>query len=176
MQLFRKTRKSHKRKPSVGKKNRIEKANADRVFHYFREISAIPHGSHHTKEISDYIAAFAEEKGLEYMQDDANNVIISKNASEGCEDAEPIALQGHIDMVLASEPDKEIDLLTEPVSVIVDGDWMSADGTTLGADNGIAVAMMLAVLENDEIIHPYLECIFTSDEEVGLIGAKKKLD
>ena len=154
MQLFRKTRKSHKRKPSVGKKNSIEnaaktevmtdsgaadseetapvrpeeenvefeKANADRVFHYFREISAIPHGSHHTKEISDYIAAFAEEKGLEYMQDDANNVIISKNASEGCEDAEPIALQGHIDMVLASEPDKEIDLLTEPVSVIVDGD------------------------------------------------------
>ena len=205
MQLFRKTRKSHKRKPSVGKKNSIEnaaktevmtdsgaadseetapvrpeeenvefeKANADRVFHYFREISAIPHGSHHTKEISDYIAAFAEEKGLEYMQDDANNVIISKNASEGCEDAEPIALQGHIDMVLASEPDKEIDLLTEPVSVIVDGDWMSADGTTLGADNGIAVAMMLAVLENDEIIHPYLECIFTSDEEVGLIGANE---
>ena len=179
MQLFRKTRKSHKRKPSVGKKNSIEnaaktevmtdygaedseetapvrpeeenvefeKANADRVFHYFREISAIPHGSHHTKEISDYIAAFAEEKGLEYMQDDANNVIISKNASEGCEDAEPIALQGHIDMVLASEP--------------------------LGADNGIAVAMMLAVLENDEIIHPYLECIFTSDEEVGLIGANE---
>ena len=107
------------------------------------------------------------------MQDDANNVIISKNASEGCEDAEPIALQGHIDMVLASEPDKEIDLLTEPVSILVDGDWMSADGTTLGADNGIAVAMMLAVLENDEIIHPYLECIFTSDEEVGLIGANE---
>ena len=203
MQLFRKTRKSPRRKPSVGKKNHIEniaktevmadsgaadaeetapvkteeeymefeKANADRVFHYFREISAIPHGSHHTKEISDYIAAFAEEKGLEYMQDDANNVIISKKASEGCEEAEPIALQGHIDMVLASEPDKEIDLLTEPVSIVSDGDWMSADGTTLGADNGIAVAMMLAALENDEIIHPYLECIFTSDEEVGLIGA-----
>ena len=203
MQLFRKSRKSPKRKPSVGKKNRtnnaakteviaqpdaadgeitapvtqeeehagFERADADRVFHYFREISAIPHGSHHTKEISDYIAAFAQEKGLEYTQDDANNVIISKKASEGFEDAEPIALQGHIDMVLASEPEKEIDLLTEPVSIVADGDWMSADGTTLGADNGIAVAMMLAVLENDEIIHPYLECIFTSDEEVGLIGA-----
>ena len=192
MQLLRKNRKSPRRKPSIGKKNRIEnaaktettvqsdaeggsltfeKANADRVFHYFREISAIPHGSHHTKAISDYIAAFAEEKGLEYMQDDANNVIISKKASEGCEEAEPIALQGHIDMVLASEPHKEIDLLTEPVSIVSDGDWMSADGTTLGADNGIAVAMMLAALENDEIIHPYLECVFTSDEEVGLIGA-----
>ena len=192
MQLLRKSRKSQRRKPSVGKKNRIEntaktettvqsdaaggsmtveKANADRVFYYFREISAIPHGSHHTKAISDYIAAFAEEKGLAYFQDDANNVIISKKASEGFEEAEPIALQGHIDMVLASDPDKEIDLLTEPVSILVDGDWMSADGTTLGADNGAAVAMMLAVLENDEIIHPYLECIFTSDEEVGLIGA-----
>ena len=192
MQLFRKSRKSPRRKPSVGKKNRIEKpakadaavssgaaeesgifekANADRVFHYFREISAIPHGSHHTKAISDYIAAFAEKKGLVYFQDEANNVIISKKASEGCEDAEPIALQGHIDMVLASEPDKEIDLLTEPVSILVDGDWMRADGTTLGADNGIAVAMMLAALEDDEIIHPYLECVFTSDEEVGLIGA-----
>ena len=118
MQLFRKTRKSPKRKPNVGKKNRVEntakadvmtqpdaadgentapviteeepiefeRANADRVFHYFREISAIPHGSHHTKEISDYIAAFAEEKGLEYMQDDANNVIISKNAPLRCRD------------------------------------------------------------------------------------------
>ena len=169
MQLFRKSRKSPKRKPSVGKKNRtnnaakteviaqpdaadgeitapvtqeeehagFERADADRVFHYFREISAIPHGSHHTKEISDYIAAFAQEKGLEYTQDDANNVIISKKASEGFEDAEPIALQGHIDMVLASEPEKEIDLLTEPVSIVADGDWMSADGTTLGADNGM---------------------------------------
>ena len=74
-------------------------------------------------------------------------------------------------MVLASEPDKSIDMLTEPVSIIVDGDWMHADGTTLGADNGIAVSMMLAALESETIVHPYLECIFTSDEEVGLIGA-----
>ena len=149
----------------------VAKADPSRVFYYFRQISAIPRGSHHTEAISDYLADFAAERGLEYVQDEANNVIIVKKASEGCEEADPIALQGHIDMVLASEPDKEIDLLKEPITVIEDGDWMSADGTTLGADNGIAVAMMLAVLEDDTIAHPYLECIFTSDEEVGLIGA-----
>ena len=147
------------------------KADASRVFHYFREISSIPHGSHHTDDISNYLVGFAQQNGLDCVQDEANNVIISKKAAEGCENAEPIALQGHIDMVLAKEPDKEIDLLSQPVTIVEDGDWLHADGTTLGADNGIAVAMMLAVLENETIAHPYLECIFTSDEEVGLIGA-----
>ena len=147
------------------------KADASIVLDYFRQIAAIPHGSHHTKEISDFLVAFANERGLDCVQDDANNVIITKKASEGCEEAEPIALQGHIDMVLASEPDKQIDLLTEAITIIEDGDWMYADGTTLGADNGIAVAMMLAVLDDDSIKHPLIECIFTSDEEVGLIGA-----
>ncbi len=152
-------------------KGNAVKADAGRVFHYFREISSIPHGSHHTEKISDYLVSFAKERGLDYVQDEAHNVIISKKASEGREDAEPIALQGHIDMVLASEPDKEIDMLTEPVQIIEEDGWMRADGTTLGADNGIAVAMMLAALEDDTLEHPYLECIFTSDEEVGLIGA-----
>ena len=144
---------------------------ADAVFHYFREIAAIPHGSHHTEQISEYLAGFAGKRGLSYVQDDTNNVIITKKASEGYENAEPIALQGHIDMVLAREPEKMIDLLTEPITILEDGDWMFADGTTLGADNGIAVAMMLAVLDSDSIRHPLLECIFTADEEVGLIGA-----
>ena len=159
------------RTEEAGSRQIAAKADPSRVFHYFREISAIPRGSHHTKAISDYLAAFAAERGLAYVQDEANNVIIAKEASEGCEDAEPIALQGHMDMVLASEPDKEIDLLQDSITIIEEGDWMRADGTTLGADNGIAVAMMLAVLEDDTIVHPYLECIFTSDEEVGLIGA-----
>ncbi|MBQ9033602.1 MAG: aminoacyl-histidine dipeptidase [Lachnospiraceae bacterium] len=150
---------------------KIITADSTRVFHYFRQIAAIPHGSHHTKAISDYLAAFAQERGLSYVQDEANNVIIAKEASEGCESAQPIALQGHIDMVLASEPDKEIDLLQEPITIVEDGDWLRADGTTLGADNGIAVAIMLAILEDETAAHPYLECIFTSDEEVGLIGA-----
>ena len=157
--------------PAAQLKENAAKPDASRVFHYFREISAIPRGSHHTKAISDHLVEFAKEKGLEYAQDEANNVIIAKKASEGCENAEPIALQGHIDMVLASEPDKEIDMLTEPVTIIEDGDWMKADGTTLGADNGIAVAMMLAALEDETLQHPYLECSFTSDEDGGLIGA-----
>ena len=145
--------------------------DAEAVFHYFREIAAIPHGSHHTEQISEYLAEFARQRGLSCVKDDTNNVIITGKASEGCESAEPIALQGHIDMVLAREPEKKIDLLTEPVTVLEDGDWMFADGTTLGADNGIAVAMMLAVLDSDTIRHPLVECIFTADEEVGLIGA-----
>ena len=145
--------------------------SAERVFKFFRAISAIPHGSFHTKEISDYLVSFAEERGLECVQDEAFNVIIRKKASEGYENAEPIALQGHMDMVLACSPDKEMDMLTEAVTILEDGDWMFADGTTLGADNGIAVAMMLAVLDDDSIVHPPIECIFTSDEEVGLIGA-----
>lgn len=161
---------SESQAPEAGAKN-VMTADPSRVFHYFRQISAIPHGSHHTKAISDYLAAFARERGLSYVQDEANNVIIAKEASEGCESAQPIALQGHIDMVLASEPDKEIDLLQEPITIVEDGDWMRADGTTLGADNGIAVAIMLAILEDETAAHPYLECIFTSDEEVGLIGA-----
>lgn len=145
--------------------------DAARVFDFFREISAIPRGSFHTDAISDYLVSFAAERGLECVQDTTNNVIITKKASAGAEDADPIALQGHIDMVLASRPDKDIDMLTTPVTIVVEGDWMHADGTTLGADNGIAVAMMLAILDDDTLVHPELECIFTSDEEVGLIGA-----
>ena len=146
------------------------KVSADKVFDYFREIASIPHGSGHTKAISDYLVSFAAERGLFAVQDEWNNVIITKDATEGCEDAPAIALQGHIDMVLASS-DKSTDMLTEPVRIITDGDWMHADGTTLGADNGIAVAMMLAALDDDSIRHPLLECIFTADEEIGLVGA-----
>lgn len=158
-------------KPEEIRMDAAPKVSADKVFHYFREIAGIPHGSGHTKAISDHIVSFAKERDLFCVQDELNNVIITKEATPGYEDAPPIALQGHIDMVLASRSDKDIDMLTEPVTVITEDDWMHADGTTLGADNGIAAAMMLAVLDDDTITHPLLECIFTSDEEIGLIGA-----
>ena len=141
-------------KPEEIRMDAAPKVSADKVFHYFREIAGIPHGSGHTKAISDHIVSFAKERDLFCVQDELNNVIITKEATPGYEDAPPIALQGHIDMVLASRSDKDIDMLTEPVTVITEDDWMHADGTTLGADNGIAAAMMLAVLDDRGSICP----------------------
>ena len=187
MALFRKNRRSVRKRPSAALKRKNKntgtvssavkaepvQVSADKVLHFFREIAAIPHGSGHTEEISEHLAEFARERGLPFVQDEHNNLIISKEASAGCESAAPIALQGHIDMVLAKKPDKDMDMLKEAVTVIEDGDWIYADGTTLGADNGIAVAMMMAALDDESIRHPYLECIFTSDEEIGLVGASR---
>lgn len=145
--------------------------SAAEVFEYFRQIAAIPHGSFNTRQLSDWLVNFARERGLQYQQDDANNVIITAPATEGYEELPPIALQGHIDMVCESDPDRQIDMSKEGVTVLEDGDWLKADGTTLGGDDGIAVAIMLAVLSDPTISHPLLECIFTSEEEVGLLGA-----
>ncbi|MBR6473451.1 MAG: aminoacyl-histidine dipeptidase [Firmicutes bacterium] len=144
-----------------------------KVFHYFEEISKIPHGSYNTKQISDYLANFAKERGLDYVQDELNNVLIYGPASPGYEDAEPVLLQGHMDMVCEKVPGCPIDMANEGIKLIVDGDWLKADGTTLGADDGMAVAMMLALLDPEEDYeHPALECIFTVDEETGLEGAE----
>lgn len=145
--------------------------SAAEVFRYFREIAAIPHGSFNTKALSDALVAFARDRDLICRQDDSNNVVITAPAAPGYEDAEPIALQGHIDMVCEADPGRKIDMAAEAITVIEDGDWLRADGTTLGGDDGIAVAMMLAILSDPAIPHPLLECIFTSEEEVGLLGA-----
>ena len=141
------------------------------VFKYFREISAIPHGSFHTEQISSYLEDFAKSHGFSYIRDELGNVIISKPASAGCESAAPIALQGHIDMVCEKEASNPIDMEKEAITLETDGEWLSADRTTLGGDDGIAVAMMLALLDDDSITCPPLECVFTVDEEVGLLGA-----
>ena len=146
-------------------------ADAEAVFRWFREISKIPRGSGNTKGISDYIAAFAAERGLEYRQDELGNVLIRKAASKGAEQAPGIALQGHIDMVCEQENGRDIDMTAVGPVLMTEGDWLTADGTTLGADNGIAAAMMLALLDDREAVHPMLECIFTVDEEIGLLGA-----
>ena len=143
------------------------------VFGYFREISAIPHGSYHTSELSDYLESFAKDHSLDYVRDDMGNLIISRPASKGCEGFAPIALQGHIDMVCEKDASNPIDMEKQAISLMTDGEWIWADRTTLGGDDGIAVAIMLALLVDETITCPPLECIFTVDEEVGLLGADK---
>lgn len=140
-------------------------------FKYFEEISRIPHGSGNTKAISDYLVAFAKSHGLRYVQDEILNVVIFKDGTAGYEDKNPVILQGHMDMVCQKDADCPLDMTKDPIELVVDGDILTANGTTLGADDGIAMALFLTVLEDDSIAHPPLEVVLTSDEEIGLIGA-----
>ena len=142
-----------------------------RVFTYFEEICQIPHGSRNLQKISDYFVNFAKEKNLEYVQDEALNVIIKKPASKGYENCPPIIIQGHMDMVAVKKPDCDIDLMTEGLKPMTDGKFVWAEGTSLGGDDGIAVAYAMAILESDDIKHPPLEVIITTDEEIGMDGA-----
>lgn len=141
------------------------------VLHFFEEICGIPHISYHEKELSDYCVAFAKERGLYYEQDKLGNVIIIKEATPGYEEVEPIIIQGHLDMVGDKVPECEIDMETESIRIMVEGDHITADGTTLGGDDGIAVAYGLALLDAKDIPHPRLEIVLTVSEEVGLEGA-----
>lgn len=141
------------------------------VFHWFEVISAIPRASGNRKPISDFCVNFAKERGLETWQDAAYNVIIKKPASCGYENAPAVILQGHLDMVTEKTADCDIDFAKDGIRLMVDDDWVTADGTTLGADNGIAVAMALAILDADNLKHPPIEVLFTTDEEVGMLGA-----
>ena len=142
------------------------------VFGYFEDICKIPHGSGNMDKISQFCVDFAKEHGLEYIQDDMKNVIIIKDATPGYEEVEPLILQGHLDMVCEKRPDKEKDFLTEGIDVCTDGENIWADGTTLGGDNGIAVAYGLALLAAKDLQHPRLEMVLTVDEETGLYGAE----
>ena len=141
------------------------------VFHFFEEICSIPHVSFNEKQLSDYCVAFAKERDLYYEQDELGNVIIIGEATEGYEDVEPIILQGHLDMVGDKAPGCDIDLEKDGLRLGIDGDWLYADGTTLGGDDGIAVAYGLALLDDKTIPRPRLEVVLTVSEEVGLIGA-----
>ena len=143
----------------------------EKVFEFFEMLCSVPHGSGNTKQISDLCVRFARERGLRCKQDEMNNVIIWKDATPGYENAEPLILQGHIDMVCASEPDCGIDMKTDGVRLAVDGDWVKAYKTSLGADNGIGVAITMALLDDDTLRHPRLEALFTTDEETGMFGA-----
>ena len=141
------------------------------VFAYFEKLCSIPHGSGNTKLISDYLVSFAKEQGLRYVQDDLNNVIIFADGTEGYEDHAPVIIQGHMDMVCEKDADCPIDMETDGLDVTHDGEYVFARGTTLGGDDGIAVAYALALLADRSIAHPPLEVVITVDEETGMYGA-----
>ena len=141
------------------------------VFGYFEKICSIPHGSGNTKQISDYLVSFAQEHGIRYIQDELNNVIFFQEGTCGMEDHAPVVLQGHMDMVCEKDEDCPIDMATQGLDIGHDGQSVFAHGTTLGGDDGIAVAFALALLADKSIPHPPLEIIITVDEETGMFGA-----
>ena len=149
----------------------LENCEPKRVFHYFEEICKIPHGSGNTRQISDYLVQFAKNHDLKYIQDEMNNVVIYKPGTAGYENAPTVIVQGHMDMVCEKRPDVDHDFTKDGLNLSVEGDYVSANGTTLGGDDGIAVAYGLALLESDTIAHPPLEVFITVDEEIGLLGA-----
>lgn len=149
----------------------LENCEPKKVFYYFEEICKIPHGSTNTKQISDYLVSFAKEHNLRYIQDEMNNVVIFKDATAGYENAPTVILQGHMDMVCEKRPDVEHDFTKDPLNISVKDGYVTANGTTLGGDDGIAVAYALAILDSDDLAHPALEVIVTVDEEIGLLGA-----
>ncbi len=144
-----------------------------RVFEIFKEITAIPRGSGNMEKISDYCVGFAKKNNLKFMRDNSHNVIIFKDAVAGGIGKAPVILQGHLDMVCQKTENSGIDFKVQGPEIVIDGDFIKAKDTTLGADNGIAVAMIMAVLESDNISHPPIEAVFTTDEEIGMVGATK---
>lgn len=149
----------------------LEQMDYKGIFKYFAQISKIPRESGNEAEISNFLVSFAKEQGLEYNQDESNNVIIIKEASAGYENEPAILLQGHMDMVCEKKTESTHDFLKDEIKLIVDGNYLHADGTTLGADNGVAVAYIMALLSDDTLKHPRLEAVITTDEEVGMHGA-----
>lgn len=151
----------------------IRELEPKEVFYYFEELSKIPRGSGHTEGAADYCLRFAQKHGLKAKKDAGGNVLIYKEASSGYEGKEPVILQGHLDMVCEKEPDCEIDMEKQGLELQTDGEKLWAQGTSLGADDGIAIAYILAVLALDKIAHPPIEAVFTNDEEIGMLGARQ---
>ncbi len=145
----------------------------EKLFQNFEDFSAVPRGSFHNEQISAFLVKFANDRGLEVYQDEALNVIIKKPGQHGGETCAPVILQGHMDMVCEKVHGCDHDFETQGIDMFVTEDgWLTANGTTLGGDDGIADAMMMTILEDRDIPHPPLECVFTTDEEVGLLGAE----
>ncbi|ACA53603.1 aminoacyl-histidine dipeptidase [Clostridium botulinum] len=149
----------------------LENLQPKSVFHFFEELTKIPHGSGDEKRISDYLVNFAKERNLEVIQDKSLNVIIRKPATKGYENAPTVIIQGHMDMVCEKIKESDHDFEKDPLKLRVDGDYLYATGTTLGGDDGIAVAYGLAVLDSKDIAHPSIEFVATTSEETGMYGA-----
>lgn len=149
----------------------LEKYQPQKVFHYFEQICRIPHPSYHCESISNYLMDFAKAHGLEAYQDQFYNVIIIKEASAGKEELEPIMIQGHMDMVTVKDDGIRIDMQKEGLQLAIDGDYIYAKGTSLGGDDGIAIAYGLALLDDDTLSLPRIELVVTTEEEVGMEGA-----
>ncbi len=145
--------------------------SAERVFHFFSEISNIPRGSGNTKKIAEYLVNFAKERSLEVIRDEFDNVIIKKKGTKGYESKPTVIIQGHTDIVAEKTPDCPLDMEKDGLKLYRDGDFLRAKGTSLGGDDGVAVAYALSILDADNIPHPPIEALFTSDEETGLVGA-----
>lgn len=141
------------------------------VFEHFAQINKIPRPSKHEEKMIEYLKNFGESRNLETIVDETGNVVIRKKASKGYENKKTLILQSHMDMVCEKLVDKEINFEEDPIETYVDGEWLKAKGTTLGADDGIGCAMQLAVLDDDSLEHGPIECVFTRDEETGLTGA-----
>lgn len=150
---------------------KIKGCKPKKLFNFFEEISAVPRGSKNDRGISDYLVKFAEDRNLDYYRDDLLNVIIRKPGSKCAEDKSPVILQGHMDMVCEKIEGSDHDFEKEGIDIVVENGYVHANGTTLGADDGTAVALMLTFLDDENAVHPPLECVFTTDEEIGLIGA-----
>ncbi len=150
----------------------LDELEPQEVFYYFEELSKIPRGTFNTKAVSDYCVRFARERNLEVIQDDLNNVIIKKPGTEDYKHSEPVIIQGHLDMVCEKTKDSTHDFTKDPLKLYVEDGFVRARDTTLGADDGIAIAIALALLDSSNIVHPPLEAVFTVDEEVGMDGAK----
>ena len=142
-----------------------------KIWKYFGKLSEIPRESGNEKGVSDYLINFAKQRDLKVSRDDALNIIIEKDATKGYENHTPITLQAHMDMVCVKEDDSDHDFEKDPIKLLVDGDWVKADGTTLGADNGIGLAYILAILDEEDIKHGPIQAIITSGEETSMVGA-----
>ncbi|MBC8005863.1 MAG: M20/M25/M40 family metallo-hydrolase, partial [Verrucomicrobia bacterium] len=151
--------------------NEISKLTPPELWENFYQLTRIPRPSYHEDEVREFIVAFGKGLGLDTLQDEAGNVIVRKPAKAGMENRKGVILQGHLDMVPQKNSDKNHDFTKDPIETIIDGEWVKANGTTLGSDNGIGVAAAMAVLASKDLAHGPVEALFTATEETGMDGA-----